>query len=196
MRSEIFTTEKLAQHAVILARRHVLTYKHASERLLKRLAGNEHILLEVYTLVSDTLKRNKPIAPAAEWLLDNFYLIEEQIYTGKKHLPKNYSKQLPWLSKGASAGLPRVYDMAVELISHSDGHIDIATLKGFVDAYQSVSYIKLGELWAIPIMLRLALIENLRMLAILIAEEINNKSLANRWTEEMIEVVEKDPKNL
>jgi len=196
MRSEIFTKEKLAQHAVTLARRHVLTYQHASEKLLKRLADNEHILLEVYTLVSDTLKQNKPIAPAAEWLLDNFYLIEEQIYTGKKHLPKNYSKQLPWLSRGASAGLPRVYDMAVELISHSDGHIDITMLKGFVSAYQTVSYIKLGELWAIPIMLRLALIENLRRLAILIAEEINNKYLANKWADEMIEVVEKDPKNL
>ena len=109
-------------------------------------------------------------------------------------MPKGYSKTLPRLLKGESAGLPRVYDMAVEIISHSDGHVDITGLTGFVNAYQTISYLKLGELWAIPIMLRLALIENLRRLSILIAEEITNKSLANQWADEMIEIAEKDPK--
>ncbi|MBA2406787.1 MAG: cyclic beta 1-2 glucan synthetase, partial [Chitinophagales bacterium] len=196
LRSEIFTKDKLEQYAVTLAKRHVLVYEQSSEQLLKRLAENEKILLEVYALLSDTLKQNNRIAPAAEWLLDNFYLIEEQIYTGKKHLPKGYSKALPRLLKGESADLPRVYDMAVEIISHSDGHVDISNLTGFVNAYQTVSNLKLGELWAIPIMLRLALIENLRRLSILIAEEITNKSLANRWADEMIDVSEKDPKSL
>jgi Ser/Thr protein kinase RdoA (MazF antagonist) len=64
---------------------------------------------------------------------------------------------LPQLSKGKSAGLPRVYDIAVEIISHSDGHVDLKTLTSFVKAYQTATYLKLGELWAIPIMLRLAL---------------------------------------
>ena len=196
LRSAIFTKDKLEQHAVAIAQRHVLTYKKTSEQLLKRLAENENILLEVYSLLSDSLKQNNHIAPAAEWLLDNFYLIEEQIYTGKKHLPKGYSKELPRLLKGESADLPRVYDMAVEIISHSDGHVNINSLKGFVNAYQTVNYLKLGELWAIPIMLRLALIENLRRLSILIAEEITNKKLANQWADEMIAIVEKDPKNL
>ncbi|HXH98798.1 MAG TPA: glucoamylase family protein, partial [Sphingobacteriaceae bacterium] len=196
LRSEIFTQDKLEQYAVTLARRHVLIYKQTSEQLLKRLAENETILLEVYSLLSDTLKQNDRIPPAAEWLLDNFYLIEEQIYTGKKHLPKGYSKELPRLLKGESADMPRVYDMAVEIISHSDGHLNINSLKGFVNAYQSVSYLKLGELWAIPIMLRLALIENVRRLSIIIAEEITNKKLANRWADEMINIAETDPKNL
>ena len=196
LRSEIFTKDKLEQHAVTLAKRHVLIYEKTSEQLLKRLAENENILLEVYAVLSDTLKQNNRIAPAAEWLLDNFYLIEEQIYTGKKHLPKGYSKELPRLLKGESADLPRVYDMAVEIISHSDGHVDITSLTGFVNAYQTISYLKLGELWAVPIMLRLALIENLRRLSILIAEEITNKTLANKWADEMIDISEKDPKNL
>ncbi|MEP6948714.1 MAG: glucoamylase family protein, partial [Ginsengibacter sp.] len=196
LRSEIFTKEKMEQHAVTLAKRHVLIDQQAPDQLLKRLAENEQILLEVYALLSDTLQKNNPIVPAAEWLLDNFYLIEEQIYTGKKHFPKGYSKTLPRLLKGESAGLPRVYDMAVEIISHSDGHVDITSLTSFVHAYQTVSYLKLGELWAIPIMLRLALIENLRRLSIMIAEEITNNSLANRWADEMIATAEKDPKNL
>ena len=196
LRAEIFTKEKLEQHAVAIAKRHELIYNQKSEQLLERLADNEHILLEVYALLSDNLKQNNRISPAAEWLVDNFYLIEEQIYTGKKHLPKGYSKTLPRLSKGELADLPRVYDMAVEIISHSDGHVDMAKLSGFVNAYQTIDKLKLGELWAIPIMLRLGLIENLRRLSIIIAEEITNRSLANRWADEMIEVSEKDPKNL
>ena len=196
LRSEIFTKDKLVVHAVTLAKRHVLVYNKTSEQLLKRLAENEHILLQVYALLSDTIKKNNPIAPGAEWLLDNFYLIEEQIYTGKKHLPKGYSKALPRLLKGASADLPRVYDMAVEILSHSDGHVDINSLTDFIKSYQTVSFLKIGELWAIPIMLRLALIENLRRLSILIAEEITNKALANNWADEMIGVAEKEPKNL
>ena len=196
LRSEIFTRDKLVLHAAALAKRHVLVYNQVSEQLLKRLAENENILLEVYALLTETIKKNNRIAPAAEWLLDNFYLIEEQIYTGKKHLPKGYSKALPRLLKGDSADLPRVYDMAVEIISHSDGHIDINNLTDFVNSYQTVSYLKIGELWAIPIMLRLALIENLRSLSVIIAEEINNKALANKWADEMIEIAEKDPKNL
>ena len=76
LKSEIFTKEKLEQHAVTLAKRHVLIYGQTSEQLLKRLAENEHILLEVYALLSETIKTNHPIAPAAEWLIDNFYLID------------------------------------------------------------------------------------------------------------------------
>ncbi|HMJ45908.1 MAG TPA: hypothetical protein VK498_01175, partial [Ferruginibacter sp.] len=196
LRAEIFTRDKLEQHAAALAKRHVLVYEKTTEQLLKRLSENEHILLDVYALLSYNLKQNNRIAPAAEWLLDNFYLIEEQIYTGKKHLPRGYSKALPRLQKGPSAGLPRVYDMAVEIISHSDGHVDLLSLKSFVNAYQSTSHLKLGELWAIPIMLRLALLENLRRLSILISEEIKNKALANQWADEMIIIAEKDPKNL
>ncbi len=196
LRSEIFTGEQLQQHAATLAKRHELINEQAPEQLLKRLSENEHILLEVHALLTETLKNSKRISPAGEWLLDNFYLIEEQVYTGKKHLPKGYSKTLPQLSKGQSAGMPRVYDMAVEIISHSDGHVNLSSLTGFVNAYQTINFLKLGELWAIPIMLRLALLENLRRLSIQIAEEIANKSLAARWADEMIEVAEKNPGNL
>ena len=117
LRSEIFTRDRLVQHAVTLAKRHVITHDEAPEKLLKRLAENEFILFEVHSLLTEAVKQNNRISPAAEWLLDNFYLIEEQIYTGKKHLPKGYSKALPRLLKGDSANLPRVYDMAVEIIS-------------------------------------------------------------------------------
>ncbi|MBC7867086.1 MAG: cyclic beta 1-2 glucan synthetase, partial [Gloeobacteraceae cyanobacterium ES-bin-316] len=196
LRSELFTEEQLEQHALALSKKHPLISEHPSEQLLKRLAENEEILLEVHALLTEVVKNNNRIAPAGEWLLDNFYLVEEQIYTGKKHLPKGYSKGLPQLSKGESAGLPRVYDIAVEIISHSDGHVDLKSLTGFVTSYQKNTFLQLGELWAIPIMLRLALIENLRRISIQISNDISYKELANKWADEMIEVAENDPKNL
>jgi cyclic beta-1,2-glucan synthetase len=196
LRAEIFTEEQMDHHARTLAKRHTLITSDPSEQLLKRLAENESILLEVHSNLTDNVKQNNRITPAGEWLLDNFYLIEEQIYTAKKHLPKGYSKGLPQLAKGVSAGLPRVYDIAVEIISHSDGYVNLRTLTHFVTAYQEINSLNLGELWAIPIMLRLALLENLRRLSIQISIDLNNKSLATSWADELISVAEKDPKNL
>ncbi len=196
IRSELFSLEQLESYAHTLANSHQLTSEKSSEQLLKRLAENEEILLEVHNLLTASAKENKRITPAGEWLLDNFYLIEEQIYTGKKHLPKGYSKGLPQLAKGPAAGLPRVYDLAVELIAHSDGRVDLKSLYSFTSSYQQVSELKLGELWAIPIMLRLALIENLRRLAALIAKNRINKNLADYWADQMTETAEKDPKSL
>ncbi|MEP6595390.1 MAG: glucoamylase family protein, partial [Ginsengibacter sp.] len=196
LRSELYTEEQLEKYGETLAKRHTLISGNPQELLLKRLAENEKILLEVHAHLTETVKANNRIVPAAEWLLDNFYHIEQQIYTGKKHLPKGYSRELPQLAKGPSAGLPRIYDIAVEIISHSDGHVNLQSLSRFVKSYQKISYLKIGELWAIPIMLRLALIENLRRLSILISIDINNKSVADYWADQMIETVEKDPKNL
>ena len=196
LRAEIYTEEQLELHARNLANRHSLITREPSEQLLKRLAENESILLEVHSNLTEVVKQNARITPAAEWLLDNFYLIEEQIYTAKKHLPKGYSRGLPQLAKGVSAGLPRVYDIAVEIISHSDGHVNLRSLVNFISSYQEVNFLNLGELWAVPIMLRLALLENLRRLSLQISIDLANKTLATRWADELIQVAEKDPKNL
>jgi len=196
LRAELFTAEQMRQYAKTLAKNHALSDEGASEQLLKRMAENETVLLEVHSLLTDSIKQNNRIVPAAEWLLDNFYLIEEQIYTGKKHLPKGYSRGLPQLLRGPSAGLPRVYDIAVEIVSHSDGRVDLNSLSAFITAYQETTQLKLGELWAVPIMLRLALIENLRRLAIQIVLDIRNKTLADYWADEMTRIAETDPKSL
>jgi cellobiose phosphorylase len=196
LRDELFSAEQIEEYAKKLARNHTLITERPSEHLLKRLAENENALVDVHSILTQSVKQNNRIAPAGEWLLDNFYLIEEQIYTGKKHLPKGYSKGLPQLKRGHSMGLPRVYDIAIEIISHSDGRVDLASLLGFITAYQSITPLRLGELWAIPIMLRLALIENLRRLATQIAIDMTYKRLAEYWADEMIKTAETDPKNL
>jgi len=196
LRSELFTTDQMEQHAKFLAGSHELSYEQAPEQLVKRLSDNEEVLGKVTNLLHDAVKEKNRISPAGEWLLDNFYLIEEQILTGKRYLPKRYSKGLPQLVSGPSAGFPRVYDIALEIISHSDGHVDINSLGAFISSYQKIKYLTIGELWAIPIMLRLALLENLRRVAARIAIDRIDESIANKWADKIITAAEKDPKTL
>ncbi len=196
LRSELFSREQMKQHGRDLANSHRLGLGRAPDQLLSRLAENEEVLIGACTLLTDAVKANLRIAPAGEWLLDNFYLIEEQIRTAKRHFPKGYSRELPHLQNGPSAGLPRVYDIALEIISHGDGRVDPENLRSFVTAYQTVTGLKLGELWAIPIMLRLALIENLRRVAARIAADRIERNRADDWANQMTEIAEKDPKSL
>ena len=196
LRSELFSSDQMEQHGKTLAGLHKLSSEYAPDQLLARLAGNELILTGTRSLLSEAITTDRRITPAGEWLLDNFYLIEEQIRTARRHLPKGYSRELPRLLGGLSAGLPRVYDIALETISHSDGRIDQQNLSRFVAAYQTVAILKLGELWAIPIMLRLALIENLRRVGARIAADRLDRNQADYWADRITEVAGKDPKSL
>src|SRR6202012_373288 len=107
-RSELYSSDQLTRPGGVVAQSHKLTDHHSRDQLLKRLDDNETTLLEVRNLLIERYASGKTITPAAEWLLDNFYLIEEQIVIARKHLPKGYSKGLPNLAEGISAGLPRV----------------------------------------------------------------------------------------
>jgi len=113
-----------------------------SNRLLGQLSDNEDILRD-FNRSTLGVSPARDITPASEWLLDNFYLIEEQIHMARRHLPRAYSRELPRLSRGPSAGLPRVYDIVFELISHVDGQIDPGLLLNFVAAYQTVTTLKI-----------------------------------------------------
>lgn len=196
LRSELFSSDQMQQHAKTLAGSHTLGPGRAPDQLLPRLAENEGVLIGACNMLTAAVKANRRIAPAGEWLLDNFYLIEEQIRTARRYLPKGYSRDLPRLLNGSSAGLPRVYDIALEPISHGDGRVDPESLSSFVAAYQTVTVLTLGELWAIPIMLRLALIENLRRVAARLAADRTDRNLADYWADQMTETAEKDPKSL
>lgn len=196
LRSELFSSDQMEQHGKTLAAWHRVEVRRAPDQLLPRLAENEGVLIGACNLLTAALKATRRIAPAGEWLLDNFYLIEEQIRTARRHLPKGYSRELPRLLNGPSAGLPRVYDIALETISHGDGRVDPESLSSFVAAYQTVTALRLGELWAIPIMLRLALIENLRRVGARIASDRTDRNRADYWADQMTEIAEKDPKSL
>src|SRR2546430_1925806 len=195
LRAELFGIEQLARHAQFIAAQHTIVTGRASARLLTRLDQNEKVLraFNRATLAAD---QSRPVTPAAEWLLDNFYLIEEQIQLARRHLPREYSRELPRLTNGPSAGSPRVYDIVLELIAHVDAQIDADSLSAFVAAYQTVAPLKLGELWAVPIMLRLGLIENLARITTGLAQGRLDRNLANQWVERLQAMAEKNPSRI
>ena len=196
LRSELYSAGQMEQHGEILAESHKGARKHGPDRLLRRLSENELVLTDTCRLLSQAIEAERRITPAGEWLLDNFYLIEEQVRTARRHLPKRYSWDLPRLTSGPSEGFPRVYDIALHAISHGDGRIDGESLLRFVAAYQRTTPLQLGELWAIPIMLRLALIENLRRIAGQLAADRVDRNLADSWADKIVDIAERDSKNL
>ena len=196
LRAELLSAEQMEEHGRALARQHRIVDGARSNSLLLRLADNETVLRGSCALLAGAIKLGHRITPAGEWLLDNLYLIDEQIRTARRHFPQRYSWELPRLERGASAGLPRVYDIALNAISHGDGRVDQDSFSRFVHAYEDMVPLALGELWAIPIMLRLALIENLRRVAVRVRSDRNYRNLAARWADQMIEVAESDPKSL
>lgn len=198
LRAELFSADQMALHGNALAGAHTLARgPFVPDRLLARLADNERTLFDVCRLLTEAVADNRRIAPAGEWLLDNFYLIEEQIRMARRLLPEGYSRELPHLNGAAAlAGRPRVYDIALEAVAHGDGRVDAESLGRFVASYQCVAPLKLGELWAIPIMLRLAVIENLRRVSAGIAAGWGERTLAGSWADRMSEAIETDGKDL
>ncbi|MBN1166814.1 MAG: cyclic beta 1-2 glucan synthetase [Methanospirillaceae archaeon] len=196
LRDELYSGDQLAQHAKDTACLYRIDTRSGHDRLLPRLADNEKVLLETHDLMNAAIEADRRIAPAGEWLLDNFYLVEEQIRTARHHLPKEYSTALPHLANGPLKGFPRVYYIARELIAHCDGRIDTQSLFDFIDAYQTITPLLLGELWAIPIMFRLSLIENLRRIADSISANSLDSESAGYFVDQMKKVAREDPKNL
>ena len=196
LRAEFLSLDQLTRHGHTLANWHQVTSRPREDRLLPSLAENATVLREAYELANAALSDGRTIVPAAEWLLDNFYIIETHIRLARQHLPRGYSLELPQLVGGPADGLPRVYDIAMELISHADGLLDAENLQHFVEAYQTVTPLKLGELWAIPIMLRLALLENLRRIAMRIAWQQQDRDIGALWAGRVLNALEQDPKQV
>lgn len=196
LRAELFSAEQMERHGSTLAQQHSLHKGHGREQLLLRLDENTLLLQQACKLLMEAVRAGRRITPAGEWLLDNFYLIEEQILTARTHFSKGFSRELPVLANGPSRGMARVYDIALEVIAHGDGRVDPENLNRFVAAYQTAAQLKLGELWAIPIMLRLALIENLRRIAVRVTQSMGERARASVWAEQMLQVAEHDPKSL
>ncbi|MEP7214637.1 MAG: glucoamylase family protein [Anaerolineaceae bacterium] len=183
----------MERHGETLAFSHELGTARTSDHLLARLKDNEAALRGVQRQLVEAVNSDRPLTPAGEWLLDNFYVIEEQVRTARAHLPRGYDRELPRLRSTGAYARVRVYDIALEVTSHGDGEIEPEVLNRFLAAYQKVSPLKLGELWAIPIMFRLALIENLRRLGVSVAAQVRGRDLAAAWADQMREMAESDP---
>lgn len=165
-RAELFSIERLEQHAKTLAVVQIVSMKPpARQSLQARLADNEAILLAAYRSIAVAAGEGSSITPAAEWLLDNYHLVEAQTRQIKDDLPPRFYRQLPKLAAGPFSGYPRVFGLAWNYVAHSDSLFDPETFGRFVRAYQLVQPLTIGELWAVAITLRVVLVENLRRAA-------------------------------
>ncbi len=133
--------------------------------MLPRVHENGRTLLAAYRNIVDAVREKSEITPAEEWFLDNFHIVEEQLREIRDHLPRRYYRLLPKIAEGHLALYPRVYGLAWAYVAHTDSRFELETLEHFVDAYQRVQPLTIGEVWAVAILLRVALVENLRRLA-------------------------------
>jgi cyclic beta-1,2-glucan synthetase len=166
VREELFSVERLEEHARSLAQAQpVAANPSRSYPLIHRLADNERVLLSAHRTVAKAIEAKQAITPAAEWLLDNFHIVEKQIRQIRSDLPSGYYRQLPKLASGPFTGYPRVLGVAWAFVAHADSRFDLDALFRYVRAYQGVQPLMIGELWALAITLRIVLVENLRRLA-------------------------------
>jgi cyclic beta-1,2-glucan synthetase len=166
IRAELFSIERLEQHGETLAvAQRVTDHPGAGRPMASRIRANARVLLEVYRDTAIAIRKERAITPAAEWLVDNFHVVEEQIREIRDDLPRVFYRQLPKLADGPLEGYPRVFGIAWAFVAHTDSHFDPETLRRFVQAYQRVQPLTIGELWAVAITLRIVLVENLRRLA-------------------------------
>ncbi|MEO5699141.1 MAG: glucoamylase family protein [Casimicrobiaceae bacterium] len=186
IRAELFSAERLEQHAQSLAVAQTVTEDRTDERaLVPRVRENGRVLHEAHKLIGSAAQERIAITPAAEWLLDNFHIVEDQLRDIRDHLPTGYYKKLPKLADGPLRGYPRVYGLVWAIVAHTDSRFDADWLIRFVRAYQRVQPLTIGELWAVPISLRIVMVENLRRMAVRIVGSQIARQVADKFIDEL-----------
>lgn len=197
IRAELYSIERLEQYAATLAAEHkVSTEKMRGRQLLPRLEENGRKLLAAYRSLGLAISNERTISPAAEWLVDNFHIVEEQLREIREDLPRGYYYELPKLTEGELAGYPRIYAIALALVAHTDSRLDAETLQRFIRAYQRESALSIGELWALAISLRLALVENLRRLTTRVVRSREEREEADKLADRLLDMTARPPEDL
>lgn len=194
---EMLSPAQVAEHAIRIAEEHQVDPKPTrNTQLLKSLELARLRVRQVCSDLSAATRLEQSATPAAEWILDNEYLIEESVRDVLLNLPKSFYQKLPMLSVVSYQGLPRIYGMAKELVSHTGLHLNRENILAFIEAYQSVRTLTIGELWAVPQMLRIALIESIQNLAITAMADLRERQLADFWASRIIAANRRDPNQL
>ena len=179
IRSELFGGLRFSEHGASLGITHQETSCKARETFFPRLNDNIVRLRSAYEYIGVQADAGYDISPAAEWLIENFHLLEAQFKEISEGLPVSYFRTLPVLVNAPMTGLPRVYGIAWAYVAHTDGAFDENLLVQFLEGYQAKCELKLSELWALPTTLRVVLMENLRRLAERVAANKGARALAN-----------------
>ncbi|MDQ3349417.1 MAG: hypothetical protein M3545_15795, partial [Acidobacteriota bacterium] len=185
--AEIFSQDQLQAHAAAIAAAHALARDPRRGRpLLPRLDESAARLDEAYRYLSAAARLDPQPVGSENWLRDNYHVVQHQVREIQQHLPRKYYLELPKLADGAFRGYPRVYLLARELIAHTAGRVDLETLVDFCTAYQRTAVLSIGEVWAIPIMLRLGLVEELGRLADGVVGARRSREKAREWQDELV----------
>ncbi|MGH7562002.1 MAG: glucoamylase family protein, partial [Gemmatimonadales bacterium] len=200
IRGELLGVEHLAERARTLARsQHPVAPRrrgYRTARLLARLDETRGILEDAHTRLARAAATSVDVTPAGEWLLDNFHVVQEHIREVRDSLPRGYYRELPELTGGALAGYPRVYELAITLISHTEGRVDLGNVDLFVGAFQEVTPLAIGELWAVPAMLRLGLLESVRRMARRTVQRLEEQERADDWAARLLAATSGRPAGL
>lgn len=184
----VLNGEDLLSHAEEIARSNANQgTSHPKRTLLPRVKQNIKFLEQAYHEIADYSARTQDSVPATEWLLDNYYSLKDLRLEIKNSFPEKFELQLPKNSDGNFEGYPRIYGLLIELVEHTDSQIQSETLKAFINAYQVQVPLSSGELWAIPIMLRIILLENIRRLAEQILYTQSEREAADQWVLPLLE---------
>jgi cyclic beta-1,2-glucan synthetase len=188
---------QLQEHAQRLALDHRLDSKPPrNTQLLDRLERTRRWVQQASSDLSEASRLGESVTPAAEWILDNGYLIEGNARDVQLNLTRRFCQELPALANDPHRGLPRVYDLAKGIISHTDLRLDRENLLAFLEAYQSARTLTIGELWAMPQMLRIALIESIQDLAARALTDQREGELADFWANRLLMANRRDPNQL
>jgi cyclic beta-1,2-glucan synthetase len=188
LRGEPLGADRLADRAVALAesQRVVPTRPNGLRApLLTRLMHTRVLLDDARDRLADVTAQKGEVGPAGEWLLDNFHVVREHIREVHESLPRGYYRTLPVLTDGPLAGYPRVYELAITLISHTEGRVHLDDVELFVHAFQGVSPLSIGELWAMPAMLRLGCLESVRRMTLRTVQRLDELADADEWADQM-----------
>jgi len=198
LRGELLGADQLAERARVLARSERLSDGKAKRRaaLLTRLDATRRILDDANERLTASAEQGGDVGPAGEWFLDNYYVLQEHVREVRASLPSGYYRELPELANGRLAGYPRVYELAITLISHTEGRIDLANVDLAVGAFQEVTPLRIGELWAIPAMLRLGLIESVRRMALRTVQRLDEVERADQVADGLLHAGESGSKAL
>ncbi|MEX2283856.1 MAG: glucoamylase family protein [Gemmatimonadota bacterium] len=191
--------DHLAERARTLAAGQTLAPGRTRERqalLLARLDQTRRILADSEAQLADAAARGVDVGPAGAWLLDNYHVVEEHMREVRQSLPRGFYSELPQLSSGPLAGYPRVYELAITLISHTEARIDLENVNLFIAAFQAVRSLSIGELWAIPAMLRLGLIESVRRMSLRTVERLAQVEDADRRAAGILSATERSDQEL
>ncbi|MEO6080993.1 MAG: glucoamylase family protein [Steroidobacteraceae bacterium] len=189
---ELWDVDRLERHGRKLADNSGEFVDTSRLDLRKRLRGNASALESAYAAIVAALRAGRAITPAAQWLVDNFHVISEQLSEVPLRLTPTVWRDLPAANHPEATGWPRIFHIATEYLRHTLWEFNPQSLLRLLAGYQNAAPLRMREIWALYPILRIALVDELRRIAVRVedslaaraaADELADSLLDGRWSE-------------